>query len=132
DLTPFVSAGLLGPGDVWVMRMSAFSVTPNSFTDHLLMNSYAPGGLVTNQNAGKFLLAVGGTGAGEIANFIKSNTATTIVVQGTFAVTPDATTEWVVIDYMPLGAYIGASLQTDGSLPQTGTGSITIGGTPFT
>ena len=132
DLSGYVTDGILSSatpsGDVWVMRMMPQSITATGFTDPNLVNSYAPSGLVADQDAGNILIAIEGTGAGEIYNYIKSNTSDSFTIVGPWAVTPDSTTIFVIIQALPITPPLPTSSgPTTNLAPRVGTGSVHIG-----
>jgi hypothetical protein len=137
DLSVFVTAGILSSsvpsGDVWVCRIMPQSITSNSFTDPNFVSSYAPSGLAVNQDKGNIIIAVGGTGAGQIYNKIASNTSTSITIEGMWAVTPDATTDFVILYPSPLGFKDTPSVVVNGSSDLTlALNTVVISGTPYT
>jgi hypothetical protein len=96
----FVS--LHGPpaGVAVVMRANGSAatrtITANSIGDGNFVNSFAPSGLTVNGDAGNLIRIIAGTGAGQPAQLIASNTATVFTIAGTWATTPDATSFYIV------------------------------------
>jgi hypothetical protein len=111
------------PGDIVVMRPLAQSITPNTIGDPNWVNSYAPAGLTVDQDAGKQILIIAGTGAWQPPKTVASNTATVHTIQGTWDVTPDSTSIYIVIS--PSSA-VGATgtFTNDGSASIFGTVAI--------
>jgi hypothetical protein len=52
----------------------------------------------TNQFAGQYVYITGGTGAGQVAGYIVSNTATQLTVKSSWTTTPDATSTYLIVN----------------------------------
>lgn len=86
-------------GDVVVMRPLADYITSNTIGDNLFVNSFAPTGLdVGGVEIGRIIRIIGGTGAGQVGKTILSNTSTVYTINGTWDVTPDATSIFIVTE----------------------------------
>lgn len=90
------STGFLA-GDVVVMRSKAGHITANTIGDDNLVNSYAPSGLTVNDEVGNSIYILAGTGAGQPPKTVASNTSTVYTIVGTWDVTPDATSVFIVL-----------------------------------
>lgn len=84
-------------GDVVVMRARPQSISPNTIGDPNFVNSFAPSGLEVNGDRGYLIQIVAGTGAWTAPKTIISNTATVHTISGTWDVTPDASSVYIVI-----------------------------------
>jgi hypothetical protein len=84
-------------GDIVVMRPTSGSITSNTIGDANFVNSYAPTGLVVNGEKGNLIQIIAGTGAWYPAKTIASNTATVFTINGTWDVTPDATSVFIIL-----------------------------------
>ena len=80
-------------GDVWVLRSKPTNITANSLEDPLWQNAIYPDGL--GDLTGCILRFIAGTARGTTAK-IASNTATAITIEGTWQVTPDSTSRYVI------------------------------------
>lgn len=91
-------SGIVAIGDLVVMR-SKPTVSGLTLTDALWANGLAGAGtgLVVNEEKGRELAIIAGTGAG-YSYLVASNTATAITVVGPWLVTPDSTSIYVVLD----------------------------------
>ncbi len=76
-------------GDVIVCRIIPQSITADTFTDPLFVNSFAGGGLNVNEEAGRLARIIDGPGKGEV-RVIKSNTSTEITLESPWGTTPTA------------------------------------------
>lgn len=86
-------------GDVVVMRAAADHITASTIGDDNFENSFAPTGLDTGgSEIGKLIRIIGGTGAGQPGKTIASNTSTVYTINGTWDITPDATSIWIVTE----------------------------------
>lgn len=86
-------------GDVVVMRTLATTFSSNTIGDSNFVNSYSPSGLdVTGKEYGNMIQIVFGTGAGTSPKQIINNTSTVYTIGGTFDVTPDATSIFIVLN----------------------------------
>jgi hypothetical protein len=86
-------------GDVVVMRAKAESITDNTIGCAKFVNSFAPTGLDTGgSEIGRLIRIIAGTGAGQPAKTIVSNTSTVFTINGTWDITPDATSVWIVTE----------------------------------
>jgi len=77
------------PGDVLVMRIRPTSITANSFTDANFVNSFATGGLNTDEEIGRIARIIAGQGRGQ-ARKISDNTSTQITLESDWTENPDA------------------------------------------
>jgi acyl-coenzyme A thioesterase PaaI-like protein len=84
-------------GDIVVMRALAQSISPNTIGDPNFANSFAPSGLAVDGDAGNLIQIIAGTGAWTPPKTIASNTATVHTISGTWDITPDATSVYIVI-----------------------------------
>jgi hypothetical protein len=122
-------------GDVYVMRAYANIASANTIGDSNFVNSFSPSGLGTNQEAGKIVWIISGTGAGQRAN-VASNTSTTLTIDGSWATTPDATSVFIVLEPSPIlsvdsnpfnsSTWNGSRLIGSAQLPITQAGSYLI------
>jgi hypothetical protein len=90
--SPFTFAG-----DAYVMRAQANIASSNTIGDSLFVNEFAPGGLATDAEKGKVVLIVKGLGKGQMRK-IASNTSDTLTIEGIWAITPDATSIFVILE----------------------------------
>jgi hypothetical protein len=100
--SPDPNAAGVSIGDVLVM-LSKPSVSSLTLTDSLWMNtlSNAGAGLTTNEEKGRILRIIAGTGRG-YKYTIASNTATAVTITGAWVVTPDSTSRYIIEDAGPL------------------------------
>lgn len=105
--------GIVAIGDLVVMR-SKPTVSGLTLTDALWANGLSGGGagLVVNEEKGRELAIIAGTGAG-YSYLIASNTATAITVVGPWLVTPDTTSVYVVLD-SDTGVSVERSISANG------------------
>jgi len=90
-------------GDVVVLRPMAGNITSNTIGDTNFQNSYnANAGLTVNAEAGNIILIIAGTGAWQSPKSIVSNTATVFTIAGSWDVTPDATSIFIVVSPSPV------------------------------
>ena len=101
-------------GDVVVLRSKATTFSANTIGDSKYLNSYAISGLDVNEEVGNLVYIIAGTGAGQAPRTVASNTSTVLTINGTFDVTPDATSIFVVLS--PTLAYS----YTTNPIPNTG------------
>ena len=92
-------------GDVVVLRAQANIVSPSTIGDTGFANWYDPSGM-TEDETGNLVQIISGTGAGYPPKTIASNTGTTLTIQGTWDVTPDATSVFIVIGPTPVQKYL--------------------------
>lgn len=86
-------------GDVVVMRAKATTVTASTIGCAKFINSFALTGLSTGgSEIGKLIRIIGGTGAGQPAKTVASNTSTAYTINGTWDITPDSTSVWIVTE----------------------------------
>ncbi|GAC1700176.1 MAG: hypothetical protein NVS9B4_01080 [Candidatus Acidiferrum sp.] len=84
--------------DVVVIRALPTNITSNTIGCTMFQNGYFPGGLDTaTGEAGMLLTIIAGTGAGQ-EKTIASNTANTYTIVGTWDITPDATSVFIITD----------------------------------
>lgn len=88
------------PGDLYTMRTAPTSATTDGFTDDLFNNCYGPG-LIPSGNRGNLVLILYGTGAGQPAQTIIDNTATSATVSPGWATPPDATSFIAIVEAVP-------------------------------
>jgi hypothetical protein len=96
SLTPDPSS-ILASGDLFVIRTKLDAWSSTSLTDNTWSNPGRIGGLGINQDVGKMIRIIGGTGRGQL-RVCTSNTATTHVVGQAFDPAPDATSIYTVED----------------------------------
>jgi hypothetical protein len=111
------AAGFLA-GDVVVMRTAADTYSPTSIGDSQFKNWYAPGGLSTagTGESGNRVQIIQGTGAGYPPKVIASNTATVLTIQGTFEITPDQTSVFIVLEPGITSTYPTSTFSAGGGL----------------
>ncbi len=90
DPTPFVNLG-----DIVVIRAKADISSANTIGCSLFVNDWIPTGIGIGSKVGLMARIIGGTGAGQTA-LITSNTATTCTLSANWAVTPDATSLFII------------------------------------
>lgn len=78
---------------VWVLRSKPTNITSNSLEDPLWQSAIYPDGL--DDCTGRILRFISGTARGTTAK-IASNTATVITIEGTWQVTPDSTSRYII------------------------------------
>lgn len=88
----------VGVGDALTICTLATTHTSNTIGDSQFINSYAPSGLTPGAERGNQIRITSGTGANQPLKTIISNTATVLTIQGTFDVTPDATSSFIIED----------------------------------
>jgi hypothetical protein len=104
------------PNDVVVMRAKSAHITSNTIGDDNFQNSYnGNAGLTTDQDAGKLIQIISGTGAGQAPKTIRSNTHTVYTINGSWDVTPDSTSIFIVIEPSPANAYATNPVNNDGA-----------------
>ncbi len=122
-------------GDVVVLRAKSGSITSTTIGDSQFVNAYTPAGLPVNAYAGCSLQIIKGTGAGTPAQTVLSNTATVFTINGTWDITPDATSVFIVIAATANFSTTNGPLSSDGvnfpsgSPPVTG-GVVQVGTVP--
>lgn len=91
--------GTVAAGDVIVMRSLVMATGPNWLEDDLWLNSFAPGGLAPDADAGKILRIIAGTGKGDVYRVL-SNTDKRIYVDTDWLIdrVPDTTTRYIIED----------------------------------
>jgi hypothetical protein len=104
-------------GDVVVCRMKPSTFSSNTIGDANLVNAYAPSGLIVNAEVGNLVLIIAGTGAGQPPATIASNTATVFTINGTFYVTPDATSVFIVMAPGIAYSYTTHTFSNAGAMP---------------
>lgn len=100
DLT-MPSTGFLA-GDVIVIRLKATTFSASTIGDANLVNN-GGAGLIADGEIGALIMIVKGAGSGYPPKTVQSNTATVYTINGTFDETPDATSEFIVLE--PTVAY---------------------------
>jgi hypothetical protein len=114
-------------GDVVVLRAKPSTHTTTTLGDAQFVNVYTPTGLPVNAYAGAQLQIVAGTGTGYPAKTILSNTSTVFTVDGTFDVTPDATSVFIVIAATPNFTLPTGPISSDGTNYPSGSPPVTGG-----
>ena len=84
------------PGDIVVMRPKAGYITSNTIGDDNFINWYSSGGN-TSDETGNMIYIIAGTGAGYPPKTVISNTPTVYTIAGTWEVTPDASSIFIVL-----------------------------------
>jgi hypothetical protein len=99
DATSITVLGTLvfNPGDIVVMRAQASIVSANTIGDPNFVNALEPAGFNVNEEAGRQILIIAGTGVGYPAKTVASNTNTTFTINGSWEVMPDITTVFIVL-----------------------------------
>lgn len=87
----------VGVGDAVVMRTKPTTYTSTTIGDSLFVNPLATGGLTVNEEAGRKVYILYGTGRGQERRVI-SNTSTVLTVDSPFDPVPDATSVFVVLE----------------------------------
>jgi hypothetical protein len=87
---------ILAVGDVFVIRSIATTFTATTIGDANYVNSFAPSGLVVNEEVGRLVRIIGGNGRGQHPRQVISNTSTVLTISPAFDVTPDATSVFIV------------------------------------
>jgi hypothetical protein len=95
------STGFLA-GDVVVCRFKPGSITASTVGDANIANVFNGSGFAVDEFAGSMLMFIAGTGAGTPPSTIVSNTPTVFTINGPWAITPDATSVFIVIDPAPI------------------------------
>ncbi len=108
-------ASLIGPGDSVLVRAKATLFSATTIGDDLFINNFpglqAVSGLTPNAHVGQLLLIIAGTGRLTRAVPIASNTDRTFTLAAPFDVTPDATSEFIVISPTIDGVYTSGQLR---------------------
>jgi hypothetical protein len=100
-----LNASGFAAGDVVVMRTTGDHITSNTIGDDKFVNSFASAGLdVTGTEKGRVIRIIAGTGANQPPKTIASNTSTVFTINGTWDVTPDSTSIWIVTEPAPMVA----------------------------
>jgi hypothetical protein len=110
--------------DVVAPRFKAGHITSNTIGDDNCINSYSPTGMDINAEIGHLIQIIAGTGAGQTPKSVASNTETVLTINGTWDITPDATSVFTVLS--PTVAY---SYYTQ-AFTGTGSGVSAIATTP--
>jgi hypothetical protein len=100
-----------------VMRANAASITAITIGDPNFINFYAPAGLTVNAEIGNQIRIIAGTGAGQPPIPIASNTATVLTLKGPWAITPDATSKYIIEAQSWRYSISGSTILNDGSGP---------------
>lgn len=98
--TTLTFAGIYGPpaNVALVMRAKSGSITASTIGDANFANALGPAGLTVNAEVGRMVRIIAGTGQGQALKSILSNTATVLTIAGTWDVTPDSTSIFIVED----------------------------------
>lgn len=94
-VSPDPQLSSLAIGDVIVMRTAPTAITSTTVTDAKFVNSFAPGGLNTDEEVGRIIRILYGTGAEQVRR-VKQNTADTFNVERAWDIDPDATSVFIV------------------------------------
>lgn len=129
-VTPDPLAAGVEPGDAFVIRAKATTFGPSTIGDAKFVNYAAPSGLTVNEERGRKVRIIAGTGKGQ-CRLIASNSATVLTIEGVWETQPDATSQFIVedanwIDGAPVeidnaeeGFEQTLSIQVDNALNQT-------------
>ena len=101
------------PGDPYVMRAQANIASANTIGDSAFVNQFAPSGLAVNSERGAVVWIVAGKGKNQRASVL-SNTSTTLTINGQWAITPDSTSTFVVVEPAPSIVIEGGAFQNSG------------------
>jgi len=114
-------------GDIVAVRATGKIVSANTIGDPKFVNAGRPTGLGVDDQIGNHVLIIAGTGAGQELP-IASNTNTTMTLNGTWGVLPDATSVWIVVEPDWIFDSPGTSISntTSSALPDNPIGSITL------
>jgi hypothetical protein len=115
DALTMPAAGFLA-GDVVVLRFKAGHITSNTIGDDNMQNSYYPGGMDINDEIGNLIFILAGTGAGQPPKTVASNTHTVLTITGTWDVTPDATSIFLILDPGLAYSYDTKGVTGDGTI----------------
>jgi len=85
----------VGTGDVLIIRSRPNTTTPTTLGDSKWINAQGPSGLNVNEETGRIVRFIAGKGKGQVAR-IKSNTSTVLTIEGTFQITPDVTSRYII------------------------------------
>jgi hypothetical protein len=89
----------VGVGDALVIRTLATTFSASTIGDALFINATEGGlGLTVNAEAGNLVRIIAGTGKNTTLKTIQSNTTTVLAIEGTFDITPDATSIVIIED----------------------------------
>lgn len=84
-------------GDVVVMRYNASSITSDTIGCVNAINWYEPSGMTVNGEIGNLVFVIAGTGARQAPKAVISNTSTVLTINGTWDITPDSTSIFIVL-----------------------------------
>jgi hypothetical protein len=103
-------------GDVVVLRFKAGHITSNTIGDDNMENSYYPTGMGIDDEIGNLVFILAGTGARQPPKTVASNTHTVLTITGTWDVTPDATSIFLILAPAVAYSYYTHAQQSDGTV----------------
>jgi hypothetical protein len=115
DALTMPATGFLA-GDVVVLRFKAGHITSNTIGDDNMQNSYYPGGMDINDEIGNLIFILAGTGVGQSPKTVASNTHTVLTITGTWDVTPDATSVFLILSPAVVYSYYTNAQRGDGTI----------------